>query len=46
VLPDARHPFFWAGYAVIDCGPGRYDDPPPQAKLPPQDKPPPPQAKP
>jgi hypothetical protein len=46
VLADARHPFFWAGYAVIDCGPGAYDDPPPQGKLPPQDKPPPPQAKP
>ena len=40
VLADARHPFFWAGYAVIDCGPGTYDDPPPQAKpLPPQAKP-------
>ena len=38
VMPDARHPFFWAGYAVIDCGPGTYDEPPPQA--------PPPQAKP
>ncbi|MFN6192032.1 MAG: CHAT domain-containing protein [Planctomycetia bacterium] len=39
VLPDARHPFFWAGYAVIDCGTGKYDDPPPQAQLPPQAKP-------
>jgi hypothetical protein len=40
VLADARHPFFWAGYAVIDCGPGQYDEQPPQAKpLPPQAKP-------
>ena len=22
LLPDARHPFFWAGYMVVDCGPG------------------------
>ena len=48
VLADARHPFFWAGYAVIDCGPGTYDEPPPQANQPPQPqaKPLPPQAKP
>ena len=31
VLVDARHPFFWAGYAVIDCGTGRHADPPPAA---------------
>ena len=29
VLPDARHPFLWAGYLLVDCGAGRYDDPPP-----------------
>lgn len=29
VLTDARHPFFWAGYAVVDCGAGRYADPAP-----------------
>jgi tetratricopeptide (TPR) repeat protein len=29
VLPDARHPFLWAGYLLADCGAGRYDDPPP-----------------
>lgn len=22
VLPDARHPFLWAGYVLIDCGSG------------------------
>ncbi len=29
VLSDARHPFLWAGYMLVDCGRGRYDDPPP-----------------
>jgi hypothetical protein len=29
VLPDARHPFLWAGYLLVDCGVGRYNDPPP-----------------
>ena len=29
VLTDARHPFLWAGYLLVDCGVGRYDDPPP-----------------
>jgi hypothetical protein len=29
VLPDARHPFLWAGYLLVDCGAGHYDDPPP-----------------
>jgi hypothetical protein len=35
VLPDARHPFLWAGYLLVDCGAGHYDDPPPagQAQL-------------
>jgi hypothetical protein len=28
VLPDARHPLLWAGYLLVDCGGGRYDDPP------------------
>jgi tetratricopeptide (TPR) repeat protein len=32
VLPDARHPFLWAGYLLVDCGGGRYDDPPPAAQ--------------
>ena len=31
VLPDARHPFFWAGYILVDCGLGRYSEPPPGA---------------
>jgi hypothetical protein len=26
-LGDARHPFLWAGYLLIDCGRGRYDEP-------------------
>jgi len=30
VLPDARHPLLWAGYLLVDCGVGRYADPPPQ----------------
>ena len=29
-LPDARHPLLWAGYLLVDCGVGRYEDPPPQ----------------
>ncbi len=28
-ITDARHPFFWAGYALVDCGPGAFPDPPP-----------------
>lgn len=28
VLPDARHPFFWAGYLLVDCGGGVYSDEP------------------
>jgi len=27
VLVDAQAPFFWAGYALIDCGPGKYPEP-------------------
>ena len=30
LLPDARHPFFWAGYMVIDCGSGIPAGPPEQ----------------
>lgn len=33
VLGDAKHPFLWAGYALVDCGQGRYPEPPaPAAK--------------
>jgi hypothetical protein len=28
VLDDARHPFFWAGYLLVDCGSGRSPQPP------------------
>lgn len=31
VLADARHPLFWAGHLLVDCGRGVYDDPPPVA---------------
>jgi hypothetical protein len=34
VLADARHPFLWAGYLLVDCGVGRYDDPPPAGPAP------------
>ncbi len=34
VLADARHPFLWAGYLLVDCGAGRYDDPPPAGPAP------------
>ena len=27
MLADATAPFFWAGYAVIDCGPGKHPEP-------------------
>jgi tetratricopeptide (TPR) repeat protein len=27
-LPDARHPFFWAGFVVVDCGRGVYSQEP------------------
>lgn len=27
VLTDAKHPFFWAGYVLVDCGRGRYAEP-------------------
>jgi tetratricopeptide (TPR) repeat protein len=33
VLPDSRHPFLWAGYLLIDCGGGRYTDPPPNGPI-------------
>ena len=29
VLNDAKHPFLWAGYMLIDCGPGTHVEPPP-----------------
>ena len=29
VLPDARHPLLWAGYLLVDCGAGHYDEPAP-----------------
>ncbi len=47
VLPDARHPFFWAGYLLVDCGGGTYSDEPAPPGVP-QPKPPlaPPAAKP
>ena len=32
VLPDARHPFFWAGYMLVDCGAGRASEPAPPVK--------------
>jgi len=41
VLADAKHPFFWAGYMLVDCGGGRYADEPPAPGVPP--KPPQPQ---
>lgn len=34
VLQDARHPFLWAGYLLVDCGQGRYEDPPPPGPAP------------
>jgi len=30
VLTDTRHPLLWAGYLLVDCGVGRYADPPPE----------------
>lgn len=36
ILADAKHPFLWAGYVLVDCGRGRYDEPaaPPKAAAP------------
>jgi len=35
-LTDARHPLFWAGYVLVDCGGGEYtDEPAPAAAKPP-----------
>jgi tetratricopeptide (TPR) repeat protein len=36
VLVDAKAPFFWAGYALVDCGPGKAAEPaaPPAAAPP------------
>jgi tetratricopeptide (TPR) repeat protein len=36
VLPDARHPFFWAGYLLADCGSGQFPEAPPQPAAPAQ----------
>jgi hypothetical protein len=44
VLPDGRHPFLWAGYLLIDCGLGRYEDPPPPGPAQPGKPAPPPAA--
>jgi tetratricopeptide (TPR) repeat protein len=33
VLPDARHPLLWSGYLFVDCGEGRYEEPPPQGPV-------------
>ena len=44
VLPDARAPLLWAGYLLVDCGLGRYDDLPLAA--PANNAPPPPPAQP
>jgi hypothetical protein len=37
VLADAKAPFFWAGYTLVDCGPGKHAEPaaPPPAAQPP-----------
>jgi tetratricopeptide (TPR) repeat protein len=32
ILPDARHPFLWAGYLLVDCGGGSYPEPPLNSK--------------
>ncbi|MFM8378310.1 MAG: CHAT domain-containing protein [Planctomycetia bacterium] len=34
VLADAKAPFLWAGYALIDCGPGKYAEPAAQPAAP------------
>jgi hypothetical protein len=33
VLADARHPLFWAGYLLVDCGSGEYTDEPAPAAV-------------
>jgi hypothetical protein len=44
ILPDARHPLLWAGYLFVDCGGGRYEEPPPQGPAKPVPPPAPPNA--
>jgi hypothetical protein len=44
ILPDARHPLLWAGYVFVDCGGGRYEEPPPQGPAKPVPPPAPPNA--
>ncbi|MEI6239002.1 MAG: CHAT domain-containing protein [Planctomycetia bacterium] len=34
VLGDAKHPFFWAGYVLVDCGRGTYEEPAAPARAP------------
>ena len=38
VLADAKHPFLWAGYVLVDCGRGLYEEPaaPPKPAAPAQ----------
>jgi tetratricopeptide (TPR) repeat protein len=33
VLGPGSHPFLWAGYLLVDCGPGRHAPPPPPPAL-------------
>ena len=33
VFPDSKHPIFWAGYLLVDCGGGEYE-PAPEAPAP------------
>jgi tetratricopeptide (TPR) repeat protein len=39
VFPDSRHPFFWSGFLLVDCGSGVYEE-----AMPPGVPPPPPLA--
>ena len=40
VLGDSRHPLFWAGYLLADCGSGDRPEPPAQGRPAPGAKPP------
>jgi tetratricopeptide (TPR) repeat protein len=35
VFPDSRHPFFWAGFMLVDCGSGVYEEAAPPGVPPP-----------
>jgi tetratricopeptide (TPR) repeat protein len=35
VFPDGRHPFFWAGFMLVDCGSGVYEEAAPPGVPPP-----------